>query len=150
MTTSKNARQVPTSGDGLVGGSTLGVALLDGALLTAYLFGLRQPGWESVFQLWSVVAFLLAQMLLGIAACAGIVLRSLGARSGIASRRLPFVLIAVRTTLVVSAMPVLALFPGSDAAGSVAFMSGYCIPTTLLLLVVSLVGLTRHRSDARA
>jgi hypothetical protein len=150
MTTSKNARQEPTTGDGLVGGSTLGVALLDGVLLTAYLFGLRQPGWESAFQLWSVVAFLLALLLLGLAACAGIVLRSLGARSGIASRRLPFVLMTVRTALVIAPMPLLALFPDSNAASSVAFMSGYCIPTTLLLLVVSVVGLTRHRSDARA
>jgi hypothetical protein len=63
---------------------------------------------------------------------------------------LPFVLMVARTALVMAAMPALVLFPGSDAASSVAFMSGYCIPTTLLLLVVSIIGLTRHRSDAQA
>jgi hypothetical protein len=149
MTTSRNARPEPSSGDGLMGASTLGVALIDGVLLTIFLVGLRLPGWESVFQFWSLFTFLLALLVLGLAACAGIVLRSMGARSGIASRRLPFFLVAVRTALVMSAMPLLALFPGSDAAGSIALMSGYCIPTTLLLLVVSVVGLTRHRSGAQ-
>jgi hypothetical protein len=140
------ARREPTGFDAALGASTLLVGLVDSVLIVLMLIGgARTPGWENVAQVAGYSAYLVAVLVLGLLTSAGIVLRSMGAGGGLAAKWPPLAFVATRLGLFVL---VFALAAANGTAWlewvgweSMVLAMGYLQPTTLLLLILSLVNL---------
>lgn len=143
MTADRKIRPEPTTGDAFLGVGTLGILLVDIVLLVAFLIGIQSNQSDNRARFWSVVLFLVALLILGMIAGFGIVLRSLGARGGLAGQRPPFIFMGTRFILLLMPVPLMAATEWGGFA-SMVFMAGYIFPATLLLLLLSAINVGRH------
>lgn len=137
MSGNRDLREDLTAVDAVLGTTTIAVFLADAALLILFL----SPVWSARDADTVGAAITTTHLLLGLAAAVGIVFRALGTTGRLANRWSPMSLVALRLALIAIAWPGVA---GEWGVESAALLSGYLLPTTVLLGLLAFANLSRR------
>ncbi|MEX2377936.1 MAG: hypothetical protein WD848_07905 [Dehalococcoidia bacterium] len=132
--------QEPTAADAVLGVAALGIVAIDFVLMALLIAGTFSPAGE-----WDLTLYMVAIAVLGLGAGIGIIMRSLLATGWLAAPWPPVVLTAVRVGLLALVWPIPWLQWEGWESGFLATFP-YLVPTTVLLILLSLVNLSRRRS----
>lgn len=153
MSSDTNARHHISTADALIGISTLLVLAVDVVVLVIMLANAWATRWDSVYDAATVHIFLLAILIAGLGAGGGIVLKSFGVEAQIAGRWPPLAIVMARVGLLMSTWPLAVLqqegrIPGAGWDSALLMTVQYLGPTTVLLLLLAVVGVLRRSKAA--